>query len=200
MNPSTNTTPKKKPNAQTKRLQLGGRQLALGIDGVDRHQIKNFLAHVRDNIDRKHNQSQNQNQNRSEFLHEDKNREYLRRPLPPSINPSNLTNLAHKKWDRRRLAAMEIEKTVRNLVLRRDLEMVRKILMLLSDEYVMSTNEDARKGGVMGLATCAIGLRKVKVMIVDEEEEKDGLAEREMVEECKDLILASVVHACQVCV
>ena len=55
---------------------------------------------------------------------------------------------------------MEIEKTVRNLVLWRNLEMVWKILMMLSDKYVMSTHEDVRKGGIMDLVTCAILLRK----------------------------------------
>jgi len=59
------------------------------------------------------------------------------------------------------LAAMEIEKVTRSLVHAGDLERVRAILLLLSDDYVRSTNEDARKGGVVALAACAIGMKKV---------------------------------------
>ena len=78
---------------------------------------------------------------------------------------------------------MEIEKVIRGLVVKEDYERVRAILLLLSDDYVRSTNEDARKGGVVALAACAIGLKKAMVG-------------REVME-CRDLILASVVHACQ---
>lgn len=61
---------------------------------------------------------------------------------------------------------------------------MRAILLLLSDDYVRSTSEDARKGGVVALAACEIGLKKA------DENNPSVMA-------CKDLILASVVHACQ---
>jgi len=115
------------------------------------------------------------------------NKESLRRAFQQSISAAVLVSLAHKRYDKRRLAAMEIEKVVRNLVYSRDLERVRAILLLLSDDYVRSTNEDARKGGVVALAACAIGLKKAH-------EIKDS---NTRVNECKDLILASVIHACQ---
>jgi vacuole morphology and inheritance protein 14 len=81
---------------------------------------------------------------------------------------------------------MEIEKVVRSLVQQGDeqLERVRAILLLLSDDYVRSTSEDARKGGVVALAASAIGLKKAP--------DTNPIAH-----ECRDLILASVVHACQ---
>jgi vacuole morphology and inheritance protein 14 len=79
---------------------------------------------------------------------------------------------------------MEIEKVIRSLVHQGELERVRAILLLLSDDYVRSTSEDARKGGVVGLAACAIGLKKAN------DDDADVM-------ECRDLILASVVHACQ---
>jgi hypothetical protein len=110
-------------------------------------------------------------------------RESLKRSSQQSISAAVLVSLAHKRYERRRLAAMEIEKVVRGLVLSGELERVRAILLLLSDDYVRSTSEDARKGGVVALAACAIGLKKA--------------TERESVLECRDLILASVVHACQ---
>ena len=113
--------------------------------------------------------------------------ENLKRSLQQSISAAVLVSLAHKRYERRRLAAMDIEKVVRNLVYSRDLERVSAMLLLLSDDYVRSTNEDARKGGVVALAACAIGLKKAH-------EIKDAVSK---VNQCKDLILASVVHACQ---
>ena len=110
-------------------------------------------------------------------------RESLKRSSQQSISAAVLVSLAHKRYERRRLAAMEIEKVVRSLVQQGELERVRAILLLLSDDYVRSTNEDARKGGVVALAACAIGLKKA--------------ADVSNVMECRDLILASVVHACQ---
>lgn len=111
-------------------------------------------------------------------------RESLKRSSQQSISPAVLVSLAHKRYERRRLAAMEIEKVIRGLAHQGELERVRAILLLLSDDYVRSTSEDARKGGVVGLAACAIGLKKAN----DEDP---------AVMECRDLILASVVHACQ---
>ncbi|KAL7450731.1 hypothetical protein ACHAWC_002599, partial [Mediolabrus comicus] len=111
-------------------------------------------------------------------------RESMRRSFQQSISAAVLVSLAHKRYERRRLAAMEIEKVVRSYVMTEDYPRVRAILLLLSDDYVRSTNEDARKGGAVALAACAIGLKKAN----------EG---RRDVMECRDLILASVVHACQ---
>jgi hypothetical protein len=122
-------------------------------------------------------------------------RETLKRSSQQSISAAVLVSLAHKRYERRRLAAMEIEKIVRSLVSQsmqkprgeqqqQQLDRVRAILLLLSDDYVRSTAEDARKGGVVALAACAIGLKK-------------GQDSDPLVQECRDLILASVVHACQ---
>lgn len=106
-------------------------------------------------------------------------RESLKRSSQQSISPAVLVSLAHKRYERRRLAAMEIEKVVRSLAQQSEWERVRAILLLLSDDYVRSTSEDARKGGVVALAASAIGIKK------------------KASEDCQDLILASVVHACQ---
>jgi vacuole morphology and inheritance protein 14 len=111
-------------------------------------------------------------------------RESLKRSSQQSISAAVLVSLAHKRYERRRLGAMEIEKMVRSLVQQNELDRVRAILLLLSDDYVRSTSEDARKGGVVALAACAIGLKKAH--------DTDAA-----VQECRDLILASVVHACQ---
>jgi len=118
------------------------------------------------------------------YYNSEEEREAMRRTFQQSISAAVLVSLAHKRYERRRLAAMEIEKVVRSLVLQDDYNKVRAILLLLSDDYVRSTNEDARKGGAVALAACAIGLKKAN------EKRRDVI-------ECRDLILASVVHACQ---
>ena len=118
------------------------------------------------------------------YYNSEEERETMRRAFQQSISAAVLVSLAHKRYERRRLAAMEIEKVVRSLVVQEDYSRVRAILLLLSDDYVRSTNEDARKGGAVALAACAIGLKKAN------EKRRDVI-------ECRDLILASVVHACQ---
>jgi len=118
------------------------------------------------------------------YYNSEEEREAMRRTFQQSISAAVLVSLAHKRYERRRLAAMEIEKVVRSLVIQDDYNKVRAILLLLSDDYVRSTNEDARKGGAVALAACAIGLKKAN------EKRRDVI-------ECRDLILASVVHACQ---
>jgi Vacuolar 14 Fab1-binding region len=110
-------------------------------------------------------------------------RESLKRSTQQSLSAAVLVSLAHKRYERRRLAAMEIEKVVRGLVQQQEIDRIRSILLLLSDDYVRSTSEDARKGGVVALAACGIGLKKA------------GNCPK--TKECRDLILASVVHACQ---
>lgn len=115
------------------------------------------------------------------------NKEALRKQFQQSISAAVMVSLAHKRYERRRLAAMEVEKVVRNLILNREMERVKGIILLLSDDYIRSTNEDARKGGAVSMAACAIGLKKAK--------EIQGI-NISLVTECHDLILASVVHAC----
>ena len=117
------------------------------------------------------------------YYKNEEERESMRHTFQQSISAAVLVSLAHKRYERRRLAAMEIEKVIRTLVSNEDYSRVRAILLLLSDDYVRSTNEDARKGGVVALAACAIGLKKASL--------------GQEVMECRDLILANVVHACQ---
>jgi hypothetical protein len=97
----------------------------------------------------------------------DEAREALKRSSQQSISASILVTLTHKRYERRRLASIHIEQVVRSLIsehieqqkqlqqhqhfktytISRELERVRAILLLLSEDYVRSTNEDARKGG-----------------------------------------------------
>jgi len=116
-------------------------------------------------------------------------RDAMRRTFQQCISAAVLVSLAHKRYERRRLAAMEIEKVVRTLAMQDDFVRVRAILLSLSDDYIRSTNEDARKGGAVALAACAIGLKKAN--------DVPRGSTMDVAADCRDLILASVVHACQ---
>ncbi len=154
---------------------------------ADDTKLPDILSTVRDKIElmrktemMKHHDDADDEQTRQ-------NKESMKRSIQQSISAAVLVSLAHKRYERRKLAAIEIEKVVRNLVYARDLDRVTAMLLLLSDDYVRSTNEDARKGGVVAMAACAIGLKKAH-------EIKEATLK---VNQCKDLILASVIHACQ---
>ena len=149
--------------------------------------LPDVLTSVRDKLDGLFDNERRGGGFKKEDEQSQLNRENLRKAFQQSVSAAVLVSLAHKRYERRRLAAMEIEKVVRTLVQNRDLERVRGILLLLSDDYVRSTNDDSRKGGVVAMAACAIGLKKAHDM--------PGLAGK--TNECTDLILGSVVHACQ---
>ncbi|KAL3784627.1 hypothetical protein ACHAW5_003428 [Stephanodiscus triporus] len=164
------------------------------------------------------------------YYNSEEERDAMRRTFQQCISAAVLVSLAHKRYERRRLAAMEIEKVIRALAARDDYDSVRAILLLLSDDYVRSTNEDARKGGAVALAACAIGLKKANdgnsgapsssssssrgTTTGGAAGSRDASSSttttttrggggagaeyaRVVVAECRDLILASVVHACQ---
>ena len=147
------------------------------------------------------------------YYNSEEERDAMRRTFQQCISAAVLVSLAHKRYERRRLAAMEIEKVVRTLSGQDDYDSVRAILLLLSDDYVRSTNEDARKGGAVALAACAIGLKKANdgggvggggsnnnILPPSASTSAGGDTveyTHGVVAECRDLILASVVHACQ---
>jgi hypothetical protein len=161
-------------------------------------------------------QQQQQSLQEDDYMFQE-TRESLKRSSQQSISAAVLVGLAHKRYERRRLAAMEIEKVVRSLVVQAfqeeeeqkkqgivptscssSLDRVRAILLLLSDDYVRSTSEDARKGGVVALAACAIGLKKAPEALINHHvSSRIHSYNAAVVLECRDLILASVVHACQ---
>jgi len=163
-----------------------------GLFDKERHNEEKKIAHERnststrpiESVKMRGLQVSNSSQQQEPIL----NREVLRKQFQQSISTAVMVSLAHKRYERRRLAAMEVEKVVRNLIHNRDIERVKGIILLLAEDYIRSTNEDARKGGAVSMAACAIGLKKAK--------EIQGI-NISLVTECHDLILASVVHACQ---
>lgn len=74
--------------------------------------------------------------------------------LPSSV----LKNLLDKLYERRKIAAMEVEGIVRQLVSAGDHEKISSLLNLLTNEFTFSPQASHRKGGLIGLAAATVGL------------------------------------------
>lgn len=90
--------------------------------------LNDVLTSVRDKIESLALMESDRTTKRGEWNNEDDDeqaqlrKENLRRTFQQSISSAVLTSLAHKRYERRRLAAMEIEKVVRTLVYNRELD------------------------------------------------------------------------------
>ncbi|XP_055892261.1 protein VAC14 homolog [Biomphalaria glabrata] len=67
--------------------------------------------------------------------------------------------LIDKLYEKRKSAALEIERLVKDLSATSQLDQIKKLLKVL-EEYAVSQNPNIRKGGLIGLAAVAIGLGK----------------------------------------
>jgi len=77
-------------------------------------------------------------------------------PLPPSV----LKNLSDKSFEKRKAGAGEVEKIMRRLAeggAGAD-DAVKRVLTLLATDFACNVNSNNRKGGLIALASCAIGL------------------------------------------
>lgn len=74
--------------------------------------------------------------------------------LPSSV----LKNLLDKLYEKRKIAAMEVEGIVRQLVSAGDHEKISSLLNLLTNEFTFSPQASHRKGGLIGLAAATVGL------------------------------------------
>lgn len=83
--------------------------------------------------------------------------------LFPSLLYQVLRNLSDRSYDKRKLGATEIERIIKRL---RETSLnssdykqsTLRILQFLTTEFANSNNSNNRKGGLIGLASCAIGL------------------------------------------
>ncbi len=75
-------------------------------------------------------------------------------PWGPTLN----RNLCDKMYDKRKLAAQDIEKIVRDLHPVDDRDRINNIITYLVDNFCQSPNAHNRKGGLIGMAAVAIGL------------------------------------------
>eukprot|EP00111_Clytia_hemisphaerica_P021141 TCONS_00062279-protein len=68
--------------------------------------------------------------------------------------------LNDKLYEKRKTAALEIERMVKEFQANNDVKQIRKLITILTDEFAVSHNPHSRKGGLIGLAATAIALGK----------------------------------------
>lgn len=78
-------------------------------------------------------------------------------PLTPNI----VRALNDKLYEKRKVAALEIEKLVREFVAQNNTVQIKHVIQTLSQEFALSQHPHSRKGGLIGLAACSIALGKV---------------------------------------
>ncbi|KAK0089963.1 hypothetical protein PV325_004440 [Microctonus aethiopoides] len=76
------------------------------------------------------------------------------------LSSACVRSLTDKLYEKRRAAAMEIEKMVKEFAGRNDVVQIKRLLKVLGQDYTTSQNSHARKGGLIGLAAIAVGLGK----------------------------------------
>ena len=74
--------------------------------------------------------------------------------------------LGDHKYEKRKSAALEIEHLVREL-LPKNSDHVRGILQVLGSEFMNNSSPNYRKGGLIGLAACALGLMESAHLFMD---------------------------------
>nr|XP_036881102.1 protein VAC14 homolog [Manis javanica] len=77
-------------------------------------------------------------------------------PLTPNI----VRALNDKLYEKRKVAALEIEKLVREFVAQNNTMQIKHVIQTLSQEFALSQHPHSRKGGLIGLAACSIALGK----------------------------------------
>ncbi|CAF0759020.1 unnamed protein product [Adineta steineri] len=81
-------------------------------------------------------------------------RDYL--PLSAAL----VKTLTDKLYEKRKTAALEIEKMVRELVAAQNYDQIERICKILSEHFVLSQNGNFRRGGLIGIAALAIACGK----------------------------------------
>ncbi|CAH1116528.1 unnamed protein product [Phaedon cochleariae] len=76
--------------------------------------------------------------------------------------------LHDKLYDRRKTAALEIEKMVKEFAVVNNTGQIKRLLKVLGQDFSLSQNPHARKGGLIGLAAIAIALGKETELYADE--------------------------------
>ncbi|XP_038070107.1 protein VAC14 homolog [Patiria miniata] len=76
------------------------------------------------------------------------------------MSPACARALSDKMYEKRKGAALEIERLVRDLMQSNSTDQIDKLLHILGTEFALSANGHARKGGLIGLAALAIGMGK----------------------------------------
>ena len=84
------------------------------------------------------------------------------------LNPTLMRGLNDKLYEKRKIAALEIERMVKEFISNKDVAMIKKLTSVLTTEFSVSHNPHSRKGGLIGLAATAIALGKESVAYLEE--------------------------------
>ncbi|RZF41457.1 hypothetical protein LSTR_LSTR000171 [Laodelphax striatellus] len=76
------------------------------------------------------------------------------------LSPACVRALHEKQYDKRKAAAQEIEKMVKEFAAVNNTTQIRRILKVLGQDFALSQNHNSRKGALIGLAAVAIALGK----------------------------------------
>lgn len=77
-------------------------------------------------------------------------------PLTPNV----VRGLNDKLYEKRKIAALEIERMVKEFIASNDVRQITRLTSVLAEEFAVSHNNHSRKGGLIGLAATAIALGK----------------------------------------
>lgn len=84
------------------------------------------------------------------------------------LTPACVRALHDKLYDKRKTAALEIEKMVKEFALVNNTTQIKRLLKILGQDFANSANPHARKGGLIGLAAIAIALGKDTSLYTEE--------------------------------
>lgn len=76
------------------------------------------------------------------------------------LSPACVRSLNDKLYEKRKAAALEIEKMVKEFAAHNNTVQIKRLLKVLGQDLATSQNPHTRKGGLIGLAAIAVGLGK----------------------------------------
>ncbi|XP_063972003.1 protein VAC14 homolog [Diachasmimorpha longicaudata] len=76
------------------------------------------------------------------------------------LSAACVRSLNDKMYEKRKPAAVEIEKMVKEFSARNNIPQIKRLLKVLGQDFATSHNSHTRKGGLIGLAAIAVGLGK----------------------------------------
>ncbi|XP_051144677.1 protein VAC14 homolog [Andrographis paniculata] len=79
-----------------------------------------------------------------------------------------LRNLSDKLYEKRKIAALEVEGIVKQLAVAGDHDKISAVINLLANEYTYSPQTNYRKGGLIGLAAATVGLASEAAQHLDQ--------------------------------
>ncbi|XP_002984143.2 protein VAC14 homolog [Selaginella moellendorffii] len=83
------------------------------------------------------------------------------------LQASVLRNLSDKLYEKRKIAALEVEGVLKSLVSSGDHEKISSVISILINDYALSPQANHRKGGLIGLAAATVGLASESAQYLD---------------------------------